>query len=328
MNPLSIRAACGALLLLPVLAACGGDDADASNDTPAPVARLAIGGGVDRPAPVTAADLRTLPVVTQTVTYSSGSGNQTRTYSGASLWAVIDAAGIKVDAAKKNDVLGKYVIASATDGYRALFSLGEIKPDFGGKASLVAYAETRAGVSGDLTAADAPFRITAPADVKGGRYVSMATQLDVRASGSTKTGTGGGIAPSFTISGAVLRPGTFNLAALQALPAVSRPVGTATYTGVDLWYLLNTVVGLKVPADAKNPTLTMYAVATGSDGYQALLSLGEVDPGFGNEPNLIAYSVDGAPLNTNGMARLVVPTDAKGGRAVSNLIDLEVFVAP
>jgi uncharacterized protein with beta-barrel porin domain len=68
-------------------------------------------------------------------------------------------------------------------------------------------------------------------------------------------------------------------------------------------------------------------VATGSDGYQAIVSLGEIDPAFGNQPDLIAYLMNGTSLGTNGFARLVVPNDSKQGRWVSNLVNLEVFDA-
>jgi len=315
-----------AALLSCLLAACGGDGA--IPETPEVQASIAIGGNVERPWSPTIADLEQRPARTQTVTYSSGSGSQTRTYTGASLWSLLEDAGIKTDPDAKNDVLRKYVLANAADGYRVVFSTGELKPDLGNRASIVAYAETRDGTSASLPDGDGPFRLTAPGDGKGGRYVSMATSVEVRPSGSTRTGTGGGTAPSFAISGAVQHGASFDLAALQALPAVSRAVGTAVYTGVDLWHLLNDVAGLKTASGAKNPTLGMYVVATGSDGYQALLSMAEIDPGFGANQALVAYEVDGQPLDRNGMARLVLPGDVRASRAVSNLIDLQVFEAP
>lgn len=316
-------AACMPLL---VLAACGGDD-DAEVAPIAPAAQVQLGGEVDRPAGLRVAQLQQQTSVTQTVSYASGTTPQTKTYTGASLWTVLDGAGIKTNAAIKNDLLGKYVIATGADGYRAVFSTGELKPDLGNRATIVAYAETLNGVSAALPASDGPFRLTSPGDVKGGRYVSNLTRLDVRASGSTKAVTGGGVSPRFTISGAVLRPGSYDLAALQAMPAVTRSVGANAYSGVDLWYLLNTVAGINAPAAAKNPSLSMYVVATGSDGYQTLIALGEIDPGFGAKPDLVAYALDGAALTTNGFARLVLPQDQQPGRYVSNLVDLEVFVA-
>jgi hypothetical protein len=113
---------------------------------------------------------------------------------------------------------------------------------------------------------------------------------------------------------------------LQTLPATTLTVGTSTYTGVSLWTLLNTA-GLKLDTTIKNPSLSMVAVATGSDGYKALVTLGEIDPSFGNRPAIIAYSVNGAALGTPGDTRLVVGNDIKQGRSVSNLVAIEVITA-
>jgi hypothetical protein len=120
----------------------------------------------------------------------------------------------------------------------------------------------------------------------------------------------------------------FDLAALQALPASTVTVGNSAHTGVSLWNLLNTQVGLKTDASVKNPLLSMYAVATGSDGYKAMVSVGEIHPSFGNRDALVDYAVDGALLDRNGMARLVVPGDARASRHVSNLVATEVFAVP
>jgi hypothetical protein len=100
------------------------------------------------------------------------------------------------------------------------------------------------------------------------------------------------------------------------------------YTGVGLWTFLSQVVGLKAPASIRHPSLSMYVVARGSDGYRVLFSLAELDPEFGNQPDLIAYALGGAGLGANGFARLVVPNDVKGGRYVANLVALEVLAAP
>ena len=305
-------------LLSLFLAACGG-----SNDEP----QLALSGALVRPATLTLTQVQALPATTQTISFASGSGAQTHTYTGTSLWGLLNEARIQLDPARKNDVLNKVVVATGADGYRALFSLGELNPDFGNLASLVAYQETVDGAEA-LLSADGAFRVTSPGDVKGGRYVSNLVRLDVRASGSTAAGAGGGETTQFTVSGAAVKaPKTFDLAALQALPAVTRTVGTSTYTGVSLWDLLNTTVGLVTNPAVKNDSLGLYAVATGSDGYKAAFSIGELDPAFGNRPDIIAYAVNGALLTTNGFARVVVPSDIKGGRHVSNLLSIEVFAA-
>ena len=288
--------------------------------------QLKITGAVTTPTTFDFAALSALPATTQTDTFLSGTSAQTHVYTGASLWGAINAAGIVTDPAAHNDVLNRYVLATGADGYQTVFSLGELNPNFGNRPDLLAYAETINGTSSPL-GSDGFARITAPGDVKGGRYVSNVVDLDVRASGSTQPGSGGGVATQFSVSGAVGVPTNFNLATLQALPQTTQIVGGHTYVGVSFWDLLNSSVGIPVNASVKNDVLGKYVVATGSDGYKSLFSLGELDTAFGNQPDLIAYQVDGESFGSSGFARVVVPNDVRQGRWVSNLASLEVFSA-
>ncbi|MES2183793.1 MAG: molybdopterin-binding oxidoreductase [Pseudomonadota bacterium] len=323
-RPLPCRGVYGSATLLAalLLAGCGGGSGSGGGTA------LKVDGAVDRPASYALGDLALVPPVAQAVSFSSGSAAPVpHVYAGPPLWTVLNGSGVQLDATKKNDILNRYVLATGADGYKVVFALGELSPDFGNKPSIVATGEVVANVPGPLNATDGPLRVTAPGDVKGGRYVSMLNHLTVRTSASTAAGIGGVVSPSFAVSGAVLRPQTFTLAALQALPATTQAIAGTSYTGVSLFTLLNSVTGLAVDATAKNPSLAMYAVATGSDGYKAMVSLGEIDPGFGNRGALIAYQTAGAGLGPNGVARLVVDGDVKQGRSVSNLVAIEVFAA-
>ena len=127
-------------------------------------------------------------------------------------------------------------------------------------------------------------------------------------------------------------PATYDLAALQALAATTvddvtyfsgaTPNGPHDYTGVSLWTLLTT-------ADIANYNpLTSYLLARGSDGYEVLFSLGELDPAFGAITSLVAYDVDGAPMGNNGFARIVMPGDFRGGRYISSLASIQVVAVP
>jgi hypothetical protein len=69
----------------------------------------------------------------------------------------------------------------------------------------------------------------------------------------------------------------------------------------------------------KNDQLRHYVTATGSDGYQALVAYGEIDPNFEAKNVLLAITPDGASLADAG-PRLVVPGDKRGGRYVSNVV--------
>lgn len=284
------------------------------------------GSAITTPAVYGLAELQALPAITQTVNYTAAGVPQSRTYTGTSLWGIVNSAGVINNPAVNNDVLNKYVLATATDGYKVVFSMGELHPNFGNRPDLLAYAEIVNGVSGPITT-DGFARVTAPGDIRGGRYVSNLTSLDVRSSGSLLASTGGGRSTSFTITGDVLRPGTFDLAALQALPPIKRVASGVSYTGVSFWDLLNTTAGIALTPGVDNDVLGKYVVATGSDGYKTVFSLGELNPNFGNQPDFIAYLSDGVELGSNGFARIIAPNDTQRGRWMSNLIGLEVLSA-
>lgn len=134
--------------------------------------------------------------------------------------------------------------------------------------------------------------------------------------------------PSFVLDGAVTNPRTYTLADLQALPAVEVAVefltGTAlqqrTYRGVLLYDLLQ-AAGPQFDPSRRNDQLRWYVTARATDAYEAVVAWGEFDPGFEAKQVLVAYEEDGQPLgDADGMARLVVPGDQRGGRYVSNLV--------
>ncbi|HWK80891.1 MAG TPA: molybdopterin-dependent oxidoreductase [Thermomicrobiales bacterium] len=98
-----------------------------------------------------------------------------------------------------------------------------------------------------------------------------------------------------------------------------------SFTGTSLLGVLEHI-GLPFPEGAKNPLLQTWLVVTANDGYQVVISGGELDPSFGNVPMLLAWEQDGAPLaGTDGPLRLVVPGDTKGGRYVHGIVSIEVL---
>ena len=291
--------------------------------------QVSVGGLVITAKSDDLAALQALTQVTQTDVFTSGTSTQTHTYTGPTLWSVLNDAGIQTNSAVKNDILNKVVLATGTDGYKVVYSAGELSPNFGNEAALVAWGETLAGSStATALGSDGFARTTAPLDTKGGRYVSNLSALQVLNSASTQGATCAScISTAISVTGDVLHGGSFDLAALKALPSVTRTVGGNTYTGVSLWDFISSTVGLATDGSVKNDVLDMYLVATGTDGYKATFSMGELSSAFGNQPDLIAYSMNGVDLTTTGFARIVAPDDIKQGRWVSNLASLEVFHA-
>jgi DMSO/TMAO reductase YedYZ molybdopterin-dependent catalytic subunit len=296
-----------------------------------PTTEFTVTGDVVAPATYTLPTLVALPPTTETVTFQTMSGPQTGTFTGPTLWTLLNTVGLQTPAVK-NGILRQYVVAKGSDGYTAIFSLGELAPQFGGSnpQDLVAYQQNGAplGSTGFV-------RIVAAKDNFGGRYVSNLANLQVGTAPSNPS-QGGGQTTQLSLSGAVQMPGVYTLSSLQALPATIETVTylsggtpvTATFTGVSLWTLL-TDAGIVTDPAIKNDILNYYVLATGSDGYETIFSLGELDPMFGGTgaPDLIAYEVNGGPLGTDGFARVVVPGDDFGGRYVSNLVSLEVIDA-
>ncbi len=273
------------------------------------------------------------PVTTETATYAAGGTPVSDTYTGITLRNLLDAAGGVDVTASKNDILSKFVVATGADGYKAAFSLGEIDPKFGDQPVLVAYSDT-AGQLGPH-GSEGLARMVVPGDHAGGRYVSDLVDLHVGSLPEPQTPGPGGISDQFTVSGAVTEPTAFTPITLATLNQPTTETATFlsgagqvtdTYTGVSLWTLLQDQ-GLITDPTIKNDVLRFGVVATGSDGYRALVSLGEIDPAFGNQPDLVAYADTNGqfgPGGSDGAMRLVVPGDHAGGRYVSNLVDLRV----
>ncbi len=103
---------------------------------------------------------------------------------------------------------------------------------------------------------------------------------------------------------------------------------TTSFTGVPLWDVLS-AAQVNLNADVRNDKLSLFIVATGRDGYQAVIAWGEIDPEFANQPILVAYEEAGQPIaGDEGPFRLVVPGDGRGGRYVFGLVNLSLRDAP
>jgi len=100
-----------------------------------------------------------------------------------------------------------------------------------------------------------------------------------------------------------------------------------TYSGVPLIELLKQV-GTPTGRDVHGKALSEYVVATGSDGYKAVLALAEVEPDFHPGDVLVADTMDGKPMDAKtGPFRLVVSDDKRPARSVRNLVSIELKTA-
>lgn len=130
-----------------------------------------------------------------------------------------------------------------------------------------------------------------------------------------------------------IKPVVLTSASLAAMPhktVTFHNVHTSTdetYSGVPLIYLLGTM-GVPRGKDLHGKALSEYVVATGSDGYKAMLALAEVDPEFHPGDVFVADAMDGRPLDaSNGPFKLIVTEDKRSARSVHNLVSIEVKTA-
>jgi hypothetical protein len=125
-------------------------------------------------------------------------------------------------------------------------------------------------------------------------------------------------------------PLPITLSDLKALPHVtvtfhnSHTNAEETYSGVRLADLLQKL-GAPLGSELRGKALADYVVATGSDGYQSVLALGEIDPQFHPGEVIVADTMDGKPLDPHsGPFKLVVTEDKRPARSVRNLVQIEL----
>jgi hypothetical protein len=133
--------------------------------------------------------------------------------------------------------------------------------------------------------------------------------------------------PSVSVSGLVNHPLKLTLTDLRGFAPVNvsatqvsgRGPVKLDCTGAAVNALLDKA-GLNL-GKANNAKLAHSVIFTADDGYAVALSLGEIDPDYGNEQAIIATDCGGQALDA---PRLVVPADKHGGRAVKGVVSMDV----
>jgi DMSO/TMAO reductase YedYZ molybdopterin-dependent catalytic subunit len=125
-----------------------------------------------KPLTLKPADLAAMPRTTVTVKQPDGRGV---THEGVLVSEILKRAGVPLGKALRGDAMATYVVASATDGYRVIFSLAELDPDFTGSEIMVADRTN----GQPLLADQGPIRIVAPKDLAGARSIRMLERIEV-----------------------------------------------------------------------------------------------------------------------------------------------------
>ncbi|GJG89000.1 hypothetical protein tb265_41810 [Gemmatimonadetes bacterium T265] len=97
-------------------------------------------------------------------------------FAGVPLQDVLRAAGVRSDSLR-GAALATVLVAEAADGYRVAFALGELAPDLGARAVLV--ADRRDGAP--LGPSEGPLRLIVPGDQRPARWLRQLRALVVRA---------------------------------------------------------------------------------------------------------------------------------------------------
>jgi len=131
---------------------------------------LVLEGKVKQPQHWTLDDLKKMSATNADVSFQGKHGVVTGHFTGVLLWALIEAAG-GIDDSGKSAELRHAIRVTAKDNYVVVTSTGEIAPEFGAKAAIVAYQ--RDGKPLD------DFRLIMPGDKRGGRNVRDVTSINI-----------------------------------------------------------------------------------------------------------------------------------------------------
>lgn len=204
-------------------------------------------------------------------------------------------------------------MATNATGQQSVISLGEVDPNFGGTsapAPFVAFKSTGGGLLGtpQLILPNQP-----------GRDLTNLTSLQILAVPAIAGP--GGVSTAVQLTGNVTAPDSYTLAKLRSnFAPVQQVVSGDTYTGVPLWTFLN---------PTSSGTTNQIVTTQGTDGYEVVLALAELDPSLGGNPNdLLPYADTGGNFPGSGVARTIFPTDNAHGRLMSKLDFVSVQAVP
>jgi DMSO/TMAO reductase YedYZ molybdopterin-dependent catalytic subunit len=166
--------------------------------------------------------------------------------------------------------------------------------------------------------------------IRAAAAVSLAAMLFTSAQTARAQGRGTLVAPikTLVVTGDVPTSLLLQVDELKALPrtkvTVSESGKSVAYEGVLVAELLKKA-GAPMGDALRGKALASYVLARGSDGYEVLMSLVELDTDLTASTIIVADTVDGQSIDArNGPLRLIVPKDSHPSRSVRMLERLEV----
>ena len=269
---------------------------------------VVVDGAVSMPHTYSASALAGLPAETLPITLPTPFGPVHTTVTGVSLDALVTmAAPVLVNA--KNASLRVTVTVSGAFDRTVTFALGELDANFGNHDAVIATRIGSVRLGDDAT-------LVVPDDTNPGRAVLAVHEITVAVTNPTAVvpPTPGGLDVEVGHRSVELPAAVLARLPQQTL-SVSFLAGSGSQTHLERGPTLATVLAAAdVPS---GPTTSVAGV--GSDDYVAAVTPAEAT--LGHRPLLLSINEDGAPL---AQPRLIADGDVKGGRDVSDLVDLVI----
>jgi DMSO/TMAO reductase YedYZ molybdopterin-dependent catalytic subunit len=132
-----------------------------------------VSGAVTHPLALSLQDLAGMPRTKVT----AKEHDSTATYEGVTLTEILLKAGAPLGKLLRGKAMASYVLVTAHDGYRVVFALPELDPDFTDASQQIILADTVDGKP--LSDKQGPVRIVVPQEKKGARWVRMVESIEV-----------------------------------------------------------------------------------------------------------------------------------------------------
>jgi DMSO/TMAO reductase YedYZ molybdopterin-dependent catalytic subunit len=132
-----------------------------------------VSGAVSQPLALSLQDLAAMPRTKITVKEH----DTMATYEGVALTEILQKAGAPLGKQMHGKALASYVLVTARDGYRVVFALPELDPDFTDASQHIILADTADGKP--LPEKQGPVRIVVPNEKKGARWIRMVESIEV-----------------------------------------------------------------------------------------------------------------------------------------------------
>ncbi|WP_161992654.1 molybdopterin-dependent oxidoreductase [Aureimonas leprariae] len=162
--------ACGHAIVL-----CVGLTLPATAEMPAgSVPKIEVAGEGVQNIALDRSDLSAMPSVEQEIAFQTSKGEHRGRYRGVPLLAVLERVGL-LAADGHHAELRRSVLVKGRDGYSVAFSVGELEPDFGDRAAMIALTE-----NGRPLFEREGLRLIMPGDKRGARSVMDVVRIEVR----------------------------------------------------------------------------------------------------------------------------------------------------